>query len=448
MTSSDYPGSSIDSFDAEVHRDAQGLLDFIADSPSSFHAAAAVARMLNLAGFTEQNPKADWDAGPGGHYLVRGGAVIAWYVPNRATPSTSGFRIVGAHTDSPGFKLKPHGTKGFEGWSQAHVEIYGGPLLHTWMDRELELAGRVMLADGSEQLVRTGPLLRIPSLAIHLDRQANEGLRLDPERHVQPVFSHGHSHIDLLRLLAEQVVADSNAQRTAVDPKQIVTHDLITVDAQRGSMFGAMREFLAAGRLDNLSSTFAGFRALIDATPTSLADRDILVCASFDHEEVGSATATGASGPLLEEVLNRTALALGANADQVRQMYARSSCISADAAHAVHPNYPDKHDAEHHPVLNAGPVIKYNAKARYATDAESAGIFVRACTAAGVPYQSFVSDNRVPCGSTIGPLTATRLGIPTVDVGIPLLSMHSAREMCGTSDLTWLLKALGSYYRR
>lgn len=426
----------------DVDRDATSLIDYIAESPSSYHAAAAMARRLEAHGFVRQDETADWSAEPGGHYLVRGGAVVAWWVPTGARPSSSGFRIVGAHTDSPGLKLKPRPALGREGWSQAHMEVYGGPLLATWFDRELELAGRVVCADGSEHLVRTGPLLRIPSLAIHLNRQVNDGQKIDPERHMQPVFSHGDGQMDVLELLGEQLAAAGVA-----DPR-IVGHDLITADAQRGEMFGAMAEFLAAGRLDNLSSTFAGFEALFDAvTATDAAQgEDVLVCVSFDHEEVGSSTTTGAAGPLLEDVLTRTASALGADPERTRQMFARSSCVSADAAHALHPNYPEVHDSEHHPALGRGPVIKYNAKARYATDGATAALFVRACLGAGVPYQEFVSDNRMPCGSTIGPISATRLGIPTVDVGVPLLSMHSARELCGTTDLTWLRRALAEYF--
>lgn len=439
-------------FAAAVDRDTAGLIDFIANSPSSYHAADTVAAMLDAAGFRAQDATDAWDATPGGHYLIRGGAIVAWVVPDVQGTSPHGFRIVGAHTDSPGFKLKPNATLSSHGWTQAHVEVYGGPLLHTWTDRELELAGRVVLADGSMHLVRTGPLLRIPNLAIHLDRSVNEGLRLDPERHVQPVLSHGATQVDVLDMLAELCAGDANT--SGASAPRIIAHDVLTADTQRGTVWGAMGEFVAAGRLDNLTSTFAGFSALVDVScaaaqaPTSPGARtpDIAVCAAFDHEEVGSATPTGAAGPLLEEVLTRTATALGADAEAFRQMLARSTCVSADAAHAVHPNYPDKHDSQHHPMLGAGPVIKYNAKARYATDAESAAVFIQACEAAGVPYQSFVSDNRIPCGSTIGPHSATRLGIPTVDVGIGVLSMHSAREMCGSSDLSWLRRALASYW--
>lgn len=429
--------------------DAEDFLDFVAASPSSYHAATEVGRRLLAAGFTEQDETADWEASPGGHFLIRGGAIAAWWVPQGTSPSSSGFRIIGAHTDSPGFKLKPRGELAFERWQQAPVEIYGGPLLHTWFDRELEMAGRVVLADGSAHLVRTGPWLRLPSLAIHLNRNANTELTLDPERHVQPIFGASARPGGFLTLLTEELT------RTAGAPEHtpVVAHDLVTCDTQRGAAFGAGTEFLAAPRLDNLTSVYAGLHALLALAPAGAATTpthdgggsDIAVLAAFDHEEVGSGTTSGASGPLLEDVLSRTAWALGADAEREKQMYARSSCVSADAAHAVHPNYPEVHDRGHHPHVGGGPVIKVNAKARYASDAATVALFVSACGAAGVPYQHFVSNNQVPCGSTIGPLTATRLGIDTVDVGVPLLSMHSAREMCGASDMGALTSALAAY---
>ena len=428
---------------------AEDFLDFIAASPSSYHAATEVGRRLLAAGFTEQDETTDWDASPGGHFVIRGGAVAAWWVSQGSSASSSGFRIIGAHTDSPGFKLKPRGELSFERWQQAPVEIYGGPLLHTWFDRELEMAGRVVLADGSAHLVRTGPWLRLPSLAIHLNRNANAELKFDPERHVQPIFGASARPGGFLTLLTEELTSSGKAPAHA----PIVSHDLITCDTQRGAAFGAGGEFLAAGRLDNLTSVYAGMQALLEfatgagthAPNNDAEGPDIAVLAAFDHEEVGSGTTSGASGPLLEDVLSRTAWALGADAEREKQMYARSSCVSADAAHAVHPNYPEVHDLAHHPQIGGGPVIKVNAKARYASDAATVALFVSACSEAGVPYQHFVSNNQVPCGSTIGPLTATRLGIDTVDVGVPLLSMHSAREMCGAADMAALTKTLAAY---
>jgi aspartyl aminopeptidase len=371
---------------------------------------------------------------PGGHYIVRGGAVVAWQIPAGVDAATAGFRIVGSHTDSPGLKLKPRGDiDGPAGWKQAGVEIYGGAILDSWLDRELRLAGRIVLADGTEQLVATGPVLRVPHLAIHLDRKVNSDPALDRQAHLQPVFAVGEGAPEVLDVVA------SAAGVAAAD---IVAHDLITVDAQHGEIFGARGDFLAAGRMDNLSSVFTSLEALLAAGDS----RDIRVLAAFDHEEVGSATTSGAAGPVLEDILVRIAAGLGADIAATRAMYARSTCASADAAHSVHPNYAGKHDAVNRPVMNGGPVLKVNANQRYATDAVTAAAWRRACAAAGVPDQVFAGNNDVPCGSTIGPITATRLGIPTVDVGIPLLSMHSAREMAGVADLAWFAAALQAWW--
>ena len=410
------------------------LIDFIAASPSSFHAARVVADRLMDAGFVPQDETAPWDAAPGGHVMVRGGAVMAWWVPEDASPD-SGFRIIGSHTDSPGFTLKPSPELEKCGWSQAGVEVYGGPILASWLDRDLTFAGRVVLGDGSVRLVSTGPVARVPHLAVHLDR--SKELTLDKQTHMQPVIG--------LAGDGSSSVLDVVASRAGVEKHDIDGFDLITCDTQPGQVFGADVELIAAGRMDNLTSVHASLLALLRAVDSGDAGRDILVLAAFDHEEVGSSTTTGAAGPVLEDVLARTAHALGADAEGLRRMYARSSCVSADAAHSVHPNHAGKHDPDHHPLINGGPVLKINANQRYASTAETAAQWRRACRAAGVPDQTFVGNNSVPCGSTIGPLTATRLGIATVDVGVPLLSMHSARELAGVRDQVWFTDALEAY---
>ncbi|QGU07402.1 putative M18 family aminopeptidase 2 [Corynebacterium occultum] len=413
--------------------ETRDFLDFLAASPSSHHAAAEVASRLIVAGFQTQDPTSPWDATPGGHVMVRGGAVMAWWVPEDATPD-SGFRILGSHTDSPGFTLKPTPEFNSAGWQQAGVEVYGGPILASWLDRELSLAGRVVLADGSHRLVDTGPILRIPHLAVHLDRSTE--LKLDRQQHMQPVYAVGSPELSLM---------DAIATAAGVAADDIMAHNLITVDTQPGAVFGVGGDFLAAGRLDNLSSVYTTLQALLRAIRSGDTGNDVLVLAAFDHEEVGSASTTGAAGPILEDVLVRTATALGAGPEELRQMYARSSCVSADAAHSVHPNHVGKHDPNHHPLLGGGPVLKVNGNQRYASDAATSGMWQLACQAAGVPSQTFVGNNSVPCGSTIGPVTATRLGIDTVDVGVPLLSMHSARELAGVQDLLWFSQALEAY---
>lgn len=398
---------------------------YVTASPSSFHAVAEAARRLRAAGFTELEETEAWSAGAGPHYILRDGALIAWVTPPNAT-TTTGFNILGAHTDSPSFKLKPKPTIGRHGWLQAGVEVYGGPLLNSWLDRELALAGRLITVDGEERLVATGPMLRFPQLAIHLDRKVNDGLTLDKQQHMNPVWGAGDpQQRDLLGLLAEQA---------GLEPEAIGGYDVVLADTQPPAVFGAHGEFFASGRLDNLSSVHAGLVALIAAAAQQRADGPIPVLAAFDHEEVGSESRSGASGPILADVLTRISDGLGASVSERARALAASFCVSADAGHAVHPNYPERHDPANHPVLGGGPLLKINANQRYATDAAGAALWARLCRDSGVPYQEFVSNNGMPCGSTIGPLTATRLGIRTLDVGIPLLSMHSAREMSSVQD--------------
>ena len=416
---------------------------FVTASPSSFHAAREAARRLAAAGFTELVETAPWTAGDvaGDRFVLRDGSLIAWSAPEGADAATP-FRIVGSHTDSPALKVKPDPRFGAEGLSQVGVEIYGGPLLNSWLDRELRLAGRLALADGSTVLVDTPGLLRIPQLAVHLDRGVNkDGLTLDPQRHMQPVL--GFAGLDVLEILAHHA---------GVDRAEIVGLDVVTVDAQAPALFGADEEFLASGRLDNLSSVHAEVEALATVagaarTGTAEGPAPIAMMVANDHEEVGSATRSGAAGPFLEDVLVRVHAALGGDEASRRQVLASSLVLSADAGHAAHPNYPERHDPVTRPRLGEGPMLKINAQQRYATDALGIASFVAACERAGVPHQHFVSHNAMPCGSTIGPITATRLGMTTIDVGITLLSMHSAREMCATADPLLLQQACASFLR-
>lgn len=419
----------------------QDLGAYVSASPSSFHAVHEAGRRLEQAGFARLDELQPWEGGPGQYFIIRDGALIAWVVPEGAGPAT-GFNILGAHTDSPTFKLKPKPTTGAHGWLQAGVEVYGGPLLNSWLDRELQLAGRLVMLDGTEHLTATGPMLRFPQLAIHLDRAVNDGLALDKQRHMNPVWGLGNpADTDLLAVLASHVSGAS------VDAAEIGGYDVVMADTQAPSVFGGNSEFFASGRLDNLSSTHAGLAALIAHASAPGTGSPIAVLAAFDHEEIGSNSRSGACGPILEDVLVRISDGLGATVSQRRQALAASFCVSADAGHAVHPNYAERHDPANHPVLNGGPLLKINANQRYATDAPGAALWARLCADAGVPYQEFVSNNAIPCGSTIGPLTATRLGIRTVDVGVPLLSMHSARELCGVEDPWRLAAVTGLFFR-
>ncbi|GIE98974.1 M18 family aminopeptidase [Paractinoplanes rishiriensis] len=417
--------------DASAHID--DLAGFISAAPSPYHAVAEVARRLGEAGYTALDETADWRESivPGARLVVvRDGAVIALAIPDTAGPGTP-FRIVGAHTDSPTFRLKPQPAATSHNWRQAMVEIYGGPILSTWFDRELEFAGRLVHRDGGVHLVRTGPFARIPHLAIHLDREVNQSFAPDKQRDVQPIF--GVSGPDILTHLA---------RIAGFEAGDVLGFDIVTVDAAAPARFGADNALFAAPRLDNLSSVHAGLLALLAAEPTAA----IAVLAAFDHEEVGSETRSGAAGPMLADVLDRVTAGLGGNdrGDLARAL-AGSWCLSADAGHGVHPNRPERHDPTHRPLVGGGPLLKVNVNQRYATDGLGTALWARVCAAADVPFQEFVSNNAIPCGTTIGPITATRLGIPTLDVGIPLLSMHSARELCQVDDPGRLAAAAATF---
>ncbi|EPR75618.1 putative aminopeptidase [Leifsonia rubra CMS 76R] len=419
------------------------LARFVTASPSSFHAVEEAARRLRSAGFSELQEADDWNGArtrkAAKYFVIRDGAIAAWIQPTKATATTA-FRILGAHTDSPSFKLKPKPTTGSEGMLQAGVEVYGGPLLNSWLDRELELAGRIAFSDGTTALVRTGPLLRFPQLAVHLDRKVNDGLTLKRQMHMNPVLGLGEAgDADLLQHLASLLSSDS-VKRAAAD---VDGYDIVVADTAAPAVFGLDEKLFASGRLDNLSSVHAGLVALIGLT-TKLDHIPVFV--AFDHEEVGSATRSGAAGPFLADLLARIGAGLGGSDTDRMRAVAESWCLSSDAGHAAHPNYPDRHDPANRPWLGGGPLLKINANQRYATDGVGAAEWARACRQAGVEYQEFVSNNDMPCGSTIGPVTATRLGIRTIDVGLPLLSMHSARELCGVADPIALSSAIAAFF--
>lgn len=415
------------------------LLTYLAASPTPYHAVANAAERLEKAGFTQVAETDTWDGQAGGKYVLRGGAIVAWYVPADATPATP-FRIVGAHTDSPNLRVKPNPDTGTLGWRQLAVELYGGALLNTWLDRDLGLAGRLTLRDGSTHLVNVDrPLLRVPQLAIHLDRQANEGLKLDRQRHMTPIWGLGDP--------TEGSLIDFLAGETGLVADDIVGWDLMTHNVEPPAYLGADREFLAGPRLDNLLSVHAGIAALADAAASGSELSHIPVLAAFDYEETGSQSDTGADGPLLGNVLERSVFARGGTYEERARAYAATICLSSDTGHAVHPNYAERHDPTHHPMPNGGPILKVNVNQRYATDGLGRGVFTRACEEAGVPWQSFVSNNAMPCGTTIGPLTAARHGITTVDIGVAILSMHSARELAGADDPHLLTSALAAFLR-
>ncbi|MEO5723139.1 MAG: M18 family aminopeptidase [Ilumatobacteraceae bacterium] len=414
--------------------DTGDLLDFLDSSPSPWHAVESATARLVRAGFQPLSGTATWSDVPAAGFVVRGGSLIAWRRGHNPSPAAT-LRIVGAHTDSPGLRVKPRPDSGLLGWRQLGVEVYGGALLNSWLDRDLGIAGRIALAGGSfADVVVKAPVCRVPQLAIHLDRDVNErGVVLDKQLHLSPVWGTGTATDgDFAAWLSVQ--AD-------VPVGDIAGWELCLFDLSPATVLGADASLIASARLDNQVSCWAAVDALCAAEPNECT----AVIALFDHEEVGSASTTGAAGPLLEQVLERLALASGADRGQFLTQLAGSSCVSADGAHAVHPNYPERHDPDHRPQVNHGPAIKLNSNQRYATTAATAAMLQRVFDSAEVPWQLFVSRNNVPCGSTIGPITATRLGIDTVDVGVAQLSMHSARELCGAQDPGWFAIGLSHY---
>ncbi|MEE1798656.1 MULTISPECIES: M18 family aminopeptidase [unclassified Streptomyces] len=415
------------------------LMSYLAASPSPYHAVANAAARLEKAGFRQVRETDAWDGSKGGRYVVRGGALIAWFVPEGAEPHTP-FRIVGAHTDSPNLRVKPLPDTGSYGWRQIAVEVYGGTLLNTWLDRDLGLAGRVTLRDGSHRLVNVDrALLRVPQLAVHLDRSVNtDGLKLDRQRHMQPIWGLGEPEEgDLIRFVAEEL---------GVEADEITGWDLMPHAIEAPSYLGRDRELVAGPRMDNLLSVHAGTAALAAVATDSGAPLPYIpVLAAFDHEENGSQSDTGAEGPLLGTVLERSVLARGGTYEDRARAFAGTVCLSSDTGHAVHPNYGERHDPTHHPRANGGPILKVNVNMRYATDGSGRAVFAEACEKAGVPWQTFVSNNAMPCGTTIGPITAARHGIQTVDIGVAILSMHSARELCGADDPYHLANALVAF---
>lgn len=417
------------------------MLTFIDASPSPFHACASTAIRLEAAGFRAVDEAGPWPPGPGAYYLRRGGSLVAWAV-GAHHDATCGFRIVGAHTDSPNLRVKPHPDAGRVGYRQLAVEVYGGALLNSWLDRDLGLSGRVVVrgAAGPEErlLLVQRPLLRVPQLAIHLDREISaNGLQLNAQQHLSPVWGLGDATPGgFARFVAGEL---------GVAPEAVVAWDLMAHDLTPGTLLGDGEELLSAPRLDNLCSSWAGTEALLAAGAEGTEAPQIPLLVLFDHEEVGSSSAQGADSPLLPACVERIVLGLGGGRDELLRALAASVCCSADNAHATHPNYPDRHEPNHLIALNGGPVVKVNSNQRYATDAVGAATFVEACEQAGVPHQRYAHRSDLPCGSTIGPITAARLGIRTFDVGAPQLAMHSARELGGSADPAHYAAALAAF---
>ena len=418
---------------------ALDLIQFIDASPSPYHAAAEALRRLTGAGFTEVAQAEAWPSGPGRYVVAEGGSLFAWIVPAGAAPGT-GFRLLGAHTDSPALRVKPRPDTGRAGVRQLGVEVYGGPLLNSWLDRDLGLAGRVVVRapEGPQvRLVRVHrPLLRVPQLAIHLDPGVRDGLKLDAQQHVVPIWALGDPGPGgFARFLANEL---------AVSPEDVMSHDVVTYDVCGGTLAGADEEFVSSGRQDDLACSHASVTALCDAAEEPAAQH-VSAIVLFDNEEIGSQSATGARGAWLGRQMERSVLARGGGRDDFLRAVAASLHVSADMTHATHPNYTDRHEPGHWVALGGGPVVKVSANVFYSTTAPTHAAFLLATEQAGVPVQYFVNRSGVRTGSTIGPIVAAGLAMPTVDVGNPTLAMHSARELTGTADGAMMVAAMKAF---
>lgn len=416
------------------------LQQFLAASPTPFHAVAEMSKRLEKAGFTQLLETDQWSLQKGGRYftLRNGSSIVAWVMPQNRELVESGIRMVGAHTDSPCLKVKPQPELHKHGYHQLGVEVYGGVLLNPWFDRDLSMAGRVsyLSKDGDRLNALVDfkkPVAVIPSLAIHLDREANSSRKINAQTFLPVILGQGEEKSDFKQLLAEQMRTEGNHS-----VEKVLDYEISLYDTQPPSLIGLSEEFLVSARLDNLLSCYMGLAALLEA---DTAEGALLVC--NDHEEVGSMSAAGAQGPMLSQVIER----MVPEAEARIRMINRSMMISADNAHGIHPNFADKHDANHGPLLNAGPVIKLNANQRYATNSETSALFRDLAMTEEVEVQAFVVRSDMGCGSTIGPITASELGVKTLDIGVPQFAMHSIREMAGAQDIQSLTRVLVKYFR-
>lgn len=417
------------------------MCDFLSRATTPFHAVNAMAEQLDAAGFEKLQEDIDWTLAPGGRYYVvrNGSSIIAFGIGAEAGP-TGGVRMVGAHTDSPCLMVKPAPEKNSQGYFQLGVEVYGGALLNPWYDRDLSLAGRVSYqCDGG--LLRTAlidyrePIATIPSLAIHLDREVNKSRSINPQKDILPILSQlpGDDKPDFRELLRKRLLQEH--PDCAVE--KVLDFELCFYDTQPPAVIGMNGDFIASARLDNLLSCYTGMQSLLQWDG---ANSVLLVC--NDHEEVGSLSAAGAQGPFLGSVLQR----MTGDRAGYAALADRSMMISADNAHGIHPNYADRHDENHGPILNQGPVIKINANQRYASNSETTGLYRMLAAAEGVPVQSFVVRTDMACGSTIGPITAGGVGVRTLDIGVPTFGMHSVRELAGSADAYNLSRVLRRFF--
>ncbi len=421
----------------------QQLLDYIQRSPTPFHATRGLSERLLEAGFIQLHESDRWQLEANGRYLItRNDSSLIAFTLGTTDLSETGLRMVGAHTDSPCLRIKPEPQMLVQGYYQLGVEVYGGALLNPWFDRDLSIAGRISYRDGSGQLGNAlidfeQSVATIPSLAIHLDREANEARKIDKQLHLPPILMRAGG--DTAEPFRDTLLAQAQRQHPQLDIDAVLDFELSLYDTQPPALTGLNREFISAARLDNLLSCFIGLRALLDSDP---AQPRLLICT--DHEEVGSTSRCGADGPFLLSTLQR----LCPEPEALARCIDRSWLISADNAHGVHPNYADRHDANHGPLLNQGPVVKINANQRYASTSEGAALFRHLCEREKIPMQSFVVRSDLGCGSTVGPITSANIGVRTLDVGVPTFAMHSIREFGGAEDTGHLYQALKAFFNR
>ena len=424
---------------------ALDLIDFLYKSPTAHHSVKTIRERLELNGFNEVKESDKWNLQKEGKYYVikNDSALIAFTIGN-GDIEEAGFKLIGAHTDSPGFRIKANPEMVSEGtYLKLNTEVYGGPILYTWFDRPLGIAGKVTIKGSSPlkpevKLVNINkPLLIIPSLAIHMNRSVNEGLNINKQKDTLPLLSLINEKFEkdgyLLKILAEEL---------KVDASDILGFDLVLYEIEKGAIIGLNEEFISAGRLDDMWMVYAGIQALIESKPNK--STKVMVC--MDNEEIGSLTAQGANSALLLNILERITLALGKDREGLHRALANSLMISADLAHAVHPNLEEKHDPTNRPVLGKGPVLKTAASGSYSTDSYNAAIFEGLCNSAEVPYQKFFNRSDVRGGTTIGPITSSLLTIPVMDMGAPLLSMHSIRELAAVKDNVYTIKLFTQFY--
>lgn len=424
-----------------------GLLAFLNHSPTPFHAVEQMVQRLELAGFRRLLEADAWKLDSEGKYYVTRGdsSIIAFTLAG--DPIETGFRMVGAHTDSPCLKVKPNPELTQNGYYQLGVEVYGGALLNPWFDRDLSIAGRVSYLDKDGAVCNAlvdfqQPIAMIPSLAIHLDREANENRSINKQQHLPPILlklpeeSEDDNSAEVVVPKFRDILLKLVRQQNA-DAARVLDYELAFYDSQPAAVIGLHQDFIAGARLDNLLSCYTG---LVSLLKSGEAHNALLVC--NDHEEVGSASSVGAQGPFLQSVLSR----IMGNDEAVARAMDRSLMVSVDNAHGVHPNYADRHDTNHGPLLNQGPVIKVNHSQRYATTGETSAIFRNLCEKADVPVQSFVVRSDLACGSTIGPITASAIGVRTLDVGVPTFAMHSIRELAGRWDGFYLYRVLREFF--